>query len=536
MTSRRLLLHLALGLAGFGLSDISVRAEDTTATRPAEVNPLPAQIDLRPRLEQRGLIPRSQGERPTCSVFTFANALEVAVANAGQAEGRLSVEFLNWSANQTGRGVRDGGFFSEMWEGFAAHGICSENAMPYQKKFDPARSPDASVQAGAKRTLELGLKPHWIKKWNVKTGLSDDEFTNIRKTLHAGWPVCGGFRWPKRDVWKDDVLQMCPPEEVFDGHSVLVVGYRDDASQPGGGLFIFRNTNRNGRDGSMPYAYARSFMNDAVWIESNKTIRNGGWEWRLIGLNMVIGLPVRRLRGGKPILPSGSQHPRGAALAAAHLVGFGVVDERFRGGIEAQLAAEFPSDGGGVAGDVAVARHGRVAGGFGAGFHAIEEIADVFARVGAGHFRGFAGGEQGGIAGDDFAVVAGFHPAEVAFEAHRAGAEAEPVAFVVETGQAHHEFDAVGVAGVDRAAVGLVFDRRGAVGIDRPLAEIDGVGSPFEDLETGGQSVVAAPLAFHIAFVDRGASPPGRASGPNRFPRGPVRVRREGVRGRRRGR
>jgi hypothetical protein len=270
MTSRRLLLLIALGLGGVGLSDISVRAEGTPATQPAETNPLPAEIDLRPRLEQRGLIPRSQGERPTCSVFTFANALEVAVANAGQAEGRLSVEFLNWSANQTGRGVRDGGFFSEMWEGFAAHGICSENAMPYQKKFDPERSPDSSVQAGAKRTLELGLKPHWIKKWNVKTGLSDDEFANIRKTLHAGWPVCGGFRWPKRDAWKDDVLQMCTPEEVFDGHSVLLVGYRDDASQPGGGLFIFRNTNRNGRDGLMPYAYARSFMNDAVWIESKK--------------------------------------------------------------------------------------------------------------------------------------------------------------------------------------------------------------------------------------------------------------------------
>jgi len=59
---------------------------------------------------------------------------------------------------------------------------------------------------------------------------------------------------------------MCPPEEVFDGHSVLLVGYRDDP--PGGGVFIFRNTNRGGRDGFMPYSYARAYMNDAVWIES----------------------------------------------------------------------------------------------------------------------------------------------------------------------------------------------------------------------------------------------------------------------------
>ena len=61
---------------------------------------------------------------------------------------------------------------------------------------------------------------------------------------------------------------MCKPSEVFDGHSVLLVGYRDDASQPGGGVFIFRNTNRGGRDGFMPYHYAQAYLNDAVWIEA----------------------------------------------------------------------------------------------------------------------------------------------------------------------------------------------------------------------------------------------------------------------------
>lgn len=268
MKTRQGLSCFALGLWSFSLSVLPADADVPVATARAEVQPLPAEIDLRPRFEELELIPRSQGGRPTCSVFTFANALEFAVASTGQSRGRLSVEFLNWSANQTGRPARDGGFFSEMWEGFAAHGICLEKEMPYQKVFDPAASPDAGVRAGAKRTLELGLKLRWIKKWNVNTGLSDEEFATIRKTLHAGWPVCGGFRWPKRDVWTNDVLQMCPPEDVFDGHSVLVVGYRDDASQPGGGVFIFRNTNRNGRDGLMPYAYARSFMNDAVWIES----------------------------------------------------------------------------------------------------------------------------------------------------------------------------------------------------------------------------------------------------------------------------
>ena len=80
--------------------------------------------------------------------------------------------------------------------------------------------------------------------------------------------MCGGFRWPKQDEWKDDVLEMCPPEAVFDGHSVLLVGYRDAADQPGGGVFIFRNTNRGGRDGYMHYTYSQAYMNDAVWIQA----------------------------------------------------------------------------------------------------------------------------------------------------------------------------------------------------------------------------------------------------------------------------
>ncbi|MCW5552977.1 MAG: C1 family peptidase [Verrucomicrobiae bacterium] len=229
---------------------------------------LPAAADLRPEFEQWGLLPRSQGSRPTCSVFTIAGALEFAVARRQNRGERLSVEFLNWAANQTRRGNRDGGFFSDMWRGFEAHGICTEPQMPYQPEYDATIKPEAEVLGAAKARLALELKLHWIKRWNVSTSLSDEEFFTIKRRLHQGWPVCSGLRWPQREVWQNDVLQMCPPEEVFDGHSVLLVGYRDDPAQAGGGVFIFRNTNRGGRDGFMPYDYARAYMNDAVWIES----------------------------------------------------------------------------------------------------------------------------------------------------------------------------------------------------------------------------------------------------------------------------
>lgn len=224
-------------------------------------------MDLRPTFESFSLLPRQQGDRPTCSVFTVAGALEFAVAKRQGSTQRFSVEYLNWAANKACGENEDGGFFSDLWKGFLAHGICTEADMPYAAKMDAARQPSPTALADAKMRTALGLCLNWIKEWDVKTGLTEEHFAGIKRTLASGWPVCAGLRWPKREQWVSDVLQMCPASEVRDGHSVLLVGYRDDLSQPGGGVLLFRNTSGSGRDGAMPYAYAREFMNDAAWVD-----------------------------------------------------------------------------------------------------------------------------------------------------------------------------------------------------------------------------------------------------------------------------
>lgn len=227
----------------------------------------PTLVDLRPDFQRWGLGQRRQGRRGTCSAFTMAGAIEFAVAKRQDHTPRLSVEFLNWAANQTCGDKADGGFFSDLWKGFTACGICAEEAMPYTDVFDPAARPGASALADARPRLRLGLQLHWIKEWDVHTGLTEEQLETIRKTLAQGWPVCGGFRWPNEAKWVEGVLQMCPTSAVYDGHSVLLVGYREDTRQPGGGVFMFRNTAGDGRDGSMPYAYAQAFMNDAAWVD-----------------------------------------------------------------------------------------------------------------------------------------------------------------------------------------------------------------------------------------------------------------------------
>ncbi len=234
---------------------------------PKSPAPPPPSVDLGPSFRAFGFKPRAQGERATCSVFVVTQAIEFAMAKREGRGRNLSVEFINWASNRGNKDRKDGGFFSDIWKGFQAHGICTEEAMPYRATYDPALTPSEETQAAAKTLRSKGLRLHWIKEWNPRKGLTDGQLQRIREVLARGWPVCGGFLWPKEEVWKDGTLRMCPREAVRDGHSVLLVGYRDDPGLPGGGVFLIWNTSGKLREGLLTYEYVMAYMNDAVWID-----------------------------------------------------------------------------------------------------------------------------------------------------------------------------------------------------------------------------------------------------------------------------
>jgi len=230
----------------------------------------PGVVDLRPRFESLGLPIRSQGGRGTCSVFAMTGAIEYALASQQRTGTVMSVEFLNWAANQTRQNQRDGGFFSEIWSGFETNGICAETNLPYRVDYDSRLQPDLAIRSLARTATNAHLRLEWIKPWDVTTGLTESQFQEIKRILASGWPVCAGLRWPKHENWHDNVLQMAAPEDVFDGHSVILVGFKEDSTRPGGGIFLVRNSGGGARDGAMPYAYARAYINDAVWIGVGK--------------------------------------------------------------------------------------------------------------------------------------------------------------------------------------------------------------------------------------------------------------------------
>jgi hypothetical protein len=201
----------------------------------------------------------------------MVGALEYAKAMRDGEGVRLSVEYLNWAKNNVPFvKIRDGGKFSDLWAGFLEGGICLDKDMPYRPKYDRKQGPSPEALAYAKGFERGDYRMHWIKNWNAKNGLTEEQFQEIKQSLRGGWPVCGGFRWPRTLQWKKNALPMYPPEGVYDGHSVLLVGYCDDPELPGGGAFILRDSLTDRDDRMMCYEYARAYMNDALWIESIK--------------------------------------------------------------------------------------------------------------------------------------------------------------------------------------------------------------------------------------------------------------------------
>ena len=253
------------------MTSVAVRESADTET----AGTMPDRVDLRPTFETRGLSTRVQGKRGTCSAFVLTAAIEYALAGKQGRSSLLSVEFLNWASNQATKDTEDGSFFSDLWKGFSQYGLCLEEDMPYQDHFDPQAQPSSRALERARTLQTSGLQLHWIKEWNPHHGLTAEQLLEIKQTLQRQYPVCGGFLWPKQQQWKDGVLQMCPRNAVRDGHSILIVGFRDDVSQPGGGLFLIRNTSGESRDGCLTYEYVRNYMNDAVWVESPQGAENG---------------------------------------------------------------------------------------------------------------------------------------------------------------------------------------------------------------------------------------------------------------------
>jgi len=231
---------------------------------------LPAEVDLVAEFGRLGLTPLAQGNRGDCSLFAITALAEF---ESGRQQSkpsvRLSEEFLIWASHQATGKVGDQAMFYEAFHGLETFGTCQAGLMPYSPAANARHKPSAKALEDA-RGRAGHWRVHWVRRWNVARPLEGSELKGIKQALASGHPVACGLRWPK--ALKGHVLrEVPPPEAVSDGHSIVLAGYADDPKQPGGGMFVFRNSFGPGWGekgyGRMSYAYVRAYANDALWLE-----------------------------------------------------------------------------------------------------------------------------------------------------------------------------------------------------------------------------------------------------------------------------
>lgn len=154
-------------------------------------------VDLRPEINTLGIAVRpTQAARGTCSVFAMTFLLEYMYAkNYGLKSPDYSEEYLNYASNLALGQKVDGGFFDEIDAGYQKYGIVDEVLVPYKSVFNPglAVRPEVTKKGAA---IAPRLKPHFIKPWNVNTGLTAAQLLSILVQIKSGRPVAAGLRWP----------------------------------------------------------------------------------------------------------------------------------------------------------------------------------------------------------------------------------------------------------------------------------------------------------------------------------------------------
>ena len=257
----RHIVLLASVLAAFFVA-LDVRAQ--TSLR------VPTNASLADEFKKLNLLPKLQGQRDTCSLFaiTALATFEYACQTPAPHE-PLSEEFLIWAANEATGRKGDRAMFYEAVHGLNTLGICTDALMPYALTSDAGRQPSAAVLADAK-TRSQRWRVHWIKRWDIKRKLSNVQLDAIKQALAGGHPVACGLRWPKK-LRSNTLLDAPPTWDIYDGHSIVLVGYQEDGSRPGSGVFQFRNSMGkqwgNEGYGLISYAYVRAYANDALWIQ-----------------------------------------------------------------------------------------------------------------------------------------------------------------------------------------------------------------------------------------------------------------------------
>ncbi len=259
--------------------------------RPIQVNTLAFTKDLRAEIGQRVGPVRDQGNRPTGTIHAMTFLAEFIFSKKGGGNNiSLSEEYLNAIANSVCGNVQDGDHLMNAFRAYATAGDCKEVLLPYR----PTYALGLPISAAA-RTDGLAHRrgvPVWIRPFMQGTfppqaapgqpvwppvvgqGVAPGMLQAMKSHMAAGFPVAVTVRWPNEpfvgtvEVAGIDLFKMPTPPQAPYSKGIALVGFKDDPRFPGGGVFIFRNS--EGPDwgdkgyGYMSYLYVRNLCLGAL--------------------------------------------------------------------------------------------------------------------------------------------------------------------------------------------------------------------------------------------------------------------------------
>jgi hypothetical protein len=224
---------------------------------------------------------RNQGMRGTCVAFSSVAVREFLTGSKTD----LSEQFLYWWCDAHDDVPEEPGTTVEMgFNGLLNAGVCLEGTWPYNPypiSGNEGQGPPptgASDEASQYKILQL-------------IDLDENSIDELKSCLKGtdsfpGRPIA--FSIPVYNSWfksmavtlSGQITMPLPGEEIVGGHAMVLVGYQDDASVPGGGFFIIRNS--WGKDwgenceygsgyGTIPYKYISQYCWEAFTGDSESS-------------------------------------------------------------------------------------------------------------------------------------------------------------------------------------------------------------------------------------------------------------------------
>ncbi|MBN2579463.1 MAG: autotransporter-associated beta strand repeat-containing protein, partial [Pirellulales bacterium] len=168
----------------------------------------------------------------TCWAFAACGVIEakyMLTRNDNSYQPNVSEQQVVWETNPDMGDSVDGGSSAEALDYFTDHGVVLESECPYQSS-----SPD------------VGIAPYWplASGWQNRVFKSTSDVTKISQGTNLAYVKSCLKKYGPLEIYirADDDFYIPDPGSYRGGHRVVIVGFHDDASVPGGGYWIIKNS------------------------------------------------------------------------------------------------------------------------------------------------------------------------------------------------------------------------------------------------------------------------------------------------------